>query len=293
MEAARPSLKAAASCSAFPGAPGCTTTGGGAESGLLRVRSGQNKPVATLAARSMPHSKTDTLAELWRAKTVHIPVRLRSKHFECSHAKNTGERKDAEMRLAPSNHQIPRNLCRIGTGGRSSSSHRDRFTEYHLLCISPSRSIVVVDCKAQQVAFTRLPSPAVNSTKLLPAAKLGTRCESILVLRSLATTVLHRGFKSPTGNAGSLVTAQAPQLDPHCLSYHRGCEWNRTPLFLRPVELEREFLCDSPAVASLALVSHRPLSPARGTTAYQAVHEENVLRVISIPRKIASKWKRF
>src|SRR6202035_63156 len=170
----------------FPGAPGCTTTGGGAESVCCACAAEQNKPAATLAARSMPHSKTDALAELsplLRRKLYISRFASDLNIFNALTLKIPAKRKDAEMRLAPSNHQNPRNLCRIGTGGRSSRSHPDPLTAYYFLCISPSGSIVV-DCKSHQVGFTRLPWSAVNSTKLLPAAKLRKRSEGSLVVPS-------------------------------------------------------------------------------------------------------------
>src|ERR1700690_1094944 len=47
----------------LPGAPGCTTTGGVADS-LCCARAGAQRKAAALAASSMPHSTTDALATL-------------------------------------------------------------------------------------------------------------------------------------------------------------------------------------------------------------------------------------
>src|SRR5580704_7208793 len=92
----------------FPGAPGCTTTGGGAESVCCACAAKQKKPVATLAARtaSAAHSNTDALAELspLLGRKLHIP-RSGLNIFNARTLKIPAKQKDAEMRLAPSNHQ--------------------------------------------------------------------------------------------------------------------------------------------------------------------------------------------
>src|SRR6202167_4076797 len=60
----------------FPGAPGCTTTGV-AESPCCARATQHKKPVAALAASSMPHSTADPLAE----RSLRSPPKRPSFHF--------------------------------------------------------------------------------------------------------------------------------------------------------------------------------------------------------------------
>ena len=86
---------------------------------LLRVRSGTKETCSNARRQehgTQQHGCSRRAQPALAAKTAHIP--LRSKHFQCSHAKNTGEtqrRRNAARTFKPS--RIPGILCRIRTGG--------------------------------------------------------------------------------------------------------------------------------------------------------------------------------
>jgi hypothetical protein len=100
----------------LPGAPGCTTTGF-AESACFARAGEEKKPVAALAARSMPHTTADPLAE-WRLRLRSRRTR-QSFHFGASldifsplTLKGSSKGLDGETRLAPL--KFPRILAEPG-----------------------------------------------------------------------------------------------------------------------------------------------------------------------------------
>lgn len=102
----------------LPGAPGCTITGGGAESTCCARAGEENKPVVTFAASSTPHSNTDALAALnpfARRKLYISPFASHLNIFSSLTLKGRGETQ--RRKNPPHTFKNPRNLAESGQAG--------------------------------------------------------------------------------------------------------------------------------------------------------------------------------
>src|SRR5271168_4120253 len=110
----------------FPGAPGCTTTGGGAESACCALAPMENKPARALAPNRMPHSTAAPLEAL-TPRLPRLPRKLYTSPF-ASHPnifrslmlKGRGE--PQKRRNAARTFKNPRNLAESGQAGAAQSA---------------------------------------------------------------------------------------------------------------------------------------------------------------------------
>src|ERR1700722_594985 len=115
----------------FPGAPGCTTTGGVAESPCCARPEAQRKAVAALATSSMPHTTPAPVAALNFFSPRKLCTSPFASHLNIFNVPTLKIPRHATTQRCSSHLQKSPGSCRIGT---------DRCTGYHLLRFSPSCS---------------------------------------------------------------------------------------------------------------------------------------------------------
>src|ERR1700733_5895738 len=127
----------------LPGAPGCTTTGGVADSLCCARVGAQRKAVAALAARSIPHSTPAPLAALHffpRRKLYISPSASQLNIFNALTLKGSGETQ--RRRNAVSTFKIPGIFVESGQAGAIQAATVTAKQNITMLRLSPSGSIV-------------------------------------------------------------------------------------------------------------------------------------------------------